>query len=587
MISDLFPRTDDPGFRNVIVTLCVMIVAVVSARPVQAQDYEAKSQRVDSLYAEYGPETPGISIRVMQDGRVVHSGDYGMANLEYGVPITPSTVFPIGSNSKQFTGMAIAMLADQGKLDLDADIRDYLTFVPDFGETITIRHLLHHASGIRDWVRPFAWAGMRARDAVTVGQVTELVRQERELNSRPGERYTYSNTGYVLLAAVVEQVTGMSFPEWMREHIFEPLAMSNTRVRPNWYYFQRNIASSYYPVGGRYIAVPNGLAAYGSCCILSTTDDFLKWARNYETAQVGGSEVIRRMRADTIGIQEYDGRLVGYGYGLNVLRWRGHTGFYHSGQWTGHRSAFVQIPDRGLTVVVLGNAGPSTDLKEFDVLDIYLDIQDDVTSTESTQAAAHAGRTLAEMAVQLNQETLDRYVGSYDVGRNDGPSSSEIARIWREGDHLLMQFTTDREPVTLTAISSTEFMYRLDRPVVRFDVGESGRATDLVWRDRQAPRVVDFRPSPEELAEFTGAYYSPELEITLRFEVENGVLVARHIRWGDALTFTPTLPDEFRASAEITKAHFVRESDGGVDEVIVSGQQALNVRFQRLMLRPM
>lgn len=473
----------------------VMVVLGLSAAPAAVAqevapgpDSATAAVRIDSMFARYGPATPGVAVRVIRDGRIVFASEYGMAHLEEPAPITPATRFAIGSNSKQFTAFAIDLLAREGRLDLDADVHEYVPEVPDFGARITIRQLLHHQSGIHDWVHPFFIAGYNSSDKIDFDTVMEFLRRQRRLNFPPGANYTYSNTGYVLLAEVVSRVTGTPFPSWMRDHVFAPFGLSSARVRDNYRELIPHFAESYEPDGnGSYGRRPDNLTAYGSCCIAMTADDLARWASNLETAAVDG-DVIRTMEGDVVPIAEWD-RLVGYGHGLMRFDYHGHTGLFHSGQWVGFRSAVLVVPEEHFAVVALGNAGSTTNLHEWDILDLYL--------------------------------------GNRNPG---GPP----AVPQRDGDG--------------------------DEP------GEAATA----WN-----------PGPDELQEYVGTYYSPELETALRFEIENGRLTARQIRWGGGLGFTPLARDEFRADATISHAGFFRENDRIVG-LVIDVSRATGLRFDRL-----
>lgn len=544
-----------------------------------AQSFEEKSRQVDSLYSNYGPETPGVSVRVIKDGRIVHRGDYGMASLEHHIPVGPSTKFLIGSNSKQFTAFAVAMLAKEGKIDLDADVRAYVPEVPDFGETITIRQLIHHTSGVRDWVRLVEFLGYSPNDAITLDLIFNILWRQKELNFAPGSRHLYSNTGYVLLAEVIARVTGESYPDWMKKNIFDPLGMTNTQVRETPYRMIENLASSYYPAGNRFLSVNHGLSAYGSCCIVSTTDDMAKWLENFETATLGGEELISAMMNDTVETDEWDGRLVGYGYGFSHFEYKGLKGLFHSGQWVGFRSATLRVPEQNLAIVVLGNNGPSANLKEWDVLDIYASGEASEPASETAGGAEAA--TIEDLAVDIDEKTLDRYVGTYDFGSLE--EGSEILTVKREGDKLVIQFTTDREPSTWTAISQTEFQNRPGGRTLGFDAPGKGPAKAALWRGKSWPRTAPFTPDGKKLLQYVGAYVSDELDALWRFEVEDDALIATQTRWGDGkIIFTPTTTDQFRGDSVVTSARFMRNRRGKVVGVSISGRRTLNVRFDKV-----
>jgi len=187
------------------------------------------SRSIDELFAKWNePDSPGCALAVIKDGKVVHERGYGCANLEYGTAVTPSSVFYIASVSKQFTAMSVLLLVQQGKLSLDDNIRMYLSEVPDFGSVITIRHLIHHTSGLRDYEELLAMAGWRMDDVLTREHMLNMVSHQKELNFRPGDEYQYCNTGYCLLAEIIARVSGQSFSEFTDANIFRPLGMTNT-----------------------------------------------------------------------------------------------------------------------------------------------------------------------------------------------------------------------------------------------------------------------------------------------------------------------------------------------------------------------
>src|SRR5688572_22952208 len=190
--------------------------------------------KVDKLFAPWDrADSPGAAIVIVKDRRVVYQRGYGSANLETGAPITPQTVFDVASVAKQFAGLAVAMLIEEGKLSLDDDVRKYLPNVPDFGKPITIGHLIHHTSGLRDWPETLALSGMDWSGVITLEAILEMVERQRELDFQPGEQYQYCNTGYNLLAATVAKTTGQSFREWSDANIFKPLGMKGTHVCDN------------------------------------------------------------------------------------------------------------------------------------------------------------------------------------------------------------------------------------------------------------------------------------------------------------------------------------------------------------------
>ena len=210
---------------------------------------EAPDQsRMDELFSEWNlPDSPGAGVAVIRNGAVIFRKDYGMANLEYGIPITSETVFHAASVSKQFTAFAMALLAEGGRISLDANIHRYLPDLPDLGGMITIRHLIHHTSGLRDQLELAAMAGYRLDDVISQDHILKLVYNQRALNFVPGSEYMYCNTGYTLLAEIVAKVTGESFRDWTRKNIFDPLGMEKTQFRDDYTRIVGDASCSYVP----------------------------------------------------------------------------------------------------------------------------------------------------------------------------------------------------------------------------------------------------------------------------------------------------------------------------------------------------
>ena len=236
-------------------TAILLMPALTAVAPQEQGD--AISRQVDALFAAINrSDTPGASVLVIKSGMVLHRKGYGSANLEHQIPITPESVFDIASVSKQFTGMAISMLIEADILNLDDDVRDYIPELPDFGNTITVRHLVHHMSGVRDWPGTLAVAGWHFEDRISFDQILTMAYHQQALNFDPGERFLYSNTGYNLLAELVSRVTGKTFRAWTHENLFVPLGMEDTHFQDDHRELIPLKVDGYDREDGRYEAVP-------------------------------------------------------------------------------------------------------------------------------------------------------------------------------------------------------------------------------------------------------------------------------------------------------------------------------------------
>ncbi len=373
--------------------------------------YATLEAKVDQLFAEWKcPDSPGAALAVTRDGEVIYQQGYGMANLEYDLPITTTSIFDIASVSKQFAAFAIVTLSHEGKFLLDDDIRTYLPDMPDFGNIITIRHLLHHTSGLRDWVQSLVIAGVGMEDVISFRHILKMARHQNTLNFEPGSEFLYSNTGYNLLAEIVETVTGDSFREWTDTHIFKPLGMTNSHFHDDPQMILKNRAYSYQAVeNGEFKHAVNNTTALGSSSLYSTVEDLAKWILNFDNTRIGEQTVIEQMhQCGVLNNREQ----IKYALGLNIDTYSGLQTVGHSGSWRGFRSHLMRFPDQKFGVVILCNLDTFNPLRLAEqVADIYLaDLLAPVETAEPDKAAESVEDTKPE---SLAPEQLLEFEGDY------------------------------------------------------------------------------------------------------------------------------------------------------------------------------
>jgi CubicO group peptidase (beta-lactamase class C family) len=539
---------------------------------------EDLTAKVDKLFSHLDePLSPGVAVVVVKDGEVVHMKGYGHANLEYQIPVTPSTVFDIASISKQFAGIAIAMLVEEGAISLDDDVRTYIPELPDFGHVITIDHLVHHTSGIRDWPGTLAVAGWRMDDVIAFDQILRMAYTQQDLNFQPGAEYTYSNTGFNLLAEVVARVSGMSFREWTHENIFEPLGMDDTHFQDDHTEVVANRAYGYSWGGAKgFTAVPDLLTALGSSSLFTSVDDLSKWLMNFDDPKVGGPAVIKRMK--TRGILN-DGSEIQYAYGINVSEYEGQPLVNHGGSWAGFRTYLLHFPEERLGVVVLGNYDTfNSSASARSVAEIYLGVEDEETAAmsddEAAEAAAAAEVEEAAEEVNVSPALLDEYVGVYRLG------PGWYVHVSRDGGSLVVQATAESSFPT-EARSDTEFWVEGYGASITFQRDQSGEISSFSYRDMEAPKLSDSpTPSTPPLADFVGTYVSEELNTEYEIAVEDDALVAHHRRHG-AIHLSHAFGDDFGSSVWfIQSLEFQRGEDGTVTGFLVNGgERVRNLRF--------
>lgn len=425
---------------------------------------------------------PGAAVAVMKDGKIIFSKGYGYADLESDRKITPTTIFHVASVSKQFTAFAIAMLVDQGKLSLNDDIRKYLPEMHDFGTPITINHLVHHTSGLRDQWNLLMMAGWRLDDVITMDQIMRIVSKQRELNFKPGEEFVYCNTGFTLMAEIVKRVTGQTLNEWTKASVFEPLGMTNTFFYDDHERVVPNRAYSYFKDGrtGEFKKSVLSYANAGATSLFTTVEDLNVWALNFETMKVGNANVMKMMHEPFILNK---GDTTDYAMGQSIGKFRGVKSVNHSGGDAGFRSFLVRFPDQHVSIAVASNYaqfGPG-------------------------------GLAFAEANIVL-------------------------------GDAL----EPEKEPV----ITPEE--------------------------PRNEPA---FDPKTQNLSDYTGSYFSDELETRYSFDVKNDTLVSHHQRHND-FKLNPRSADTFNMNFLGTVA-FTRGKNGKVDGFKASSGRVRNLVFRR------
>ena len=405
--------------------------------------HETLEAKVDRLFAEWNQlDSPGAALAVTRDGEVIYKQGYGMANLEYDIPITSATVFDIASVSKQFAGFAIATLSHEGRLSLDDNIRMYLPDVPDFGNTITIRHLLHHTSGLRDWVQSLVIAGVGMDDVISFKHILKMVQHQKALNFEPGEAFLYSNTGYNLLTEIVETVTGHSFREWTDTNIFKPLAMTNSHFHDDYEMILKNRAYSYQTVeNDRFKHAVNNTTALGSSSLYSTVEDLAKWVLNFDNTRIGEQTVIEQMHQ--CGVLN-DGEQISYAFGLNIGEYRTLKTVGHSGSWRGFRSHLIRFPDQKFGVVILCNLDTFNPLGLAEkVADLYLaDVLAPVEISEPDEALQPAEGTKSEPLVpeQLTEFEGDYYTEELDTTYTIGVRGNGLVAQHIRHDDILLTY---------------------------------------------------------------------------------------------------------------------------------------------------
>ena len=531
------------------------------AAPLRAQDASTLGPRIDSIFAQYTPTTPGCAVGIARDGRPLYTHGYGSANLEYGVPLTDSTVLESGSVAKQFTASAIVLLAQDGKLSLDDDIRKYLPEVPAFGgQRITIRNLLTHTSGLRDQWGLLGIEGLGPGTQVHSPMTTlDLVAHQKMLNFSPGTEYLYSNTGYALAGLIVQRVSGKSLDAFTRERLFQPLGMHHTEWRADYTKVVPNRATAY--SGNASTGFHQDMPftnMIGNGGLLSTMGDLLRWNENLDHPLVGGPSYVQTLQTP---MRLENGRTITYALGLEVVDYDGVREISHGGSTAGYRTFLARYPDQRVSVAVWCNyaAANPTQLAHR-VADLML-----------TKPARVATSATSEKVV-LAPEELARWAGEYRDAHTDQTMS-----LAPEGGAL----TSGRGRGALALAPENALRFNSPQGQVTFSGAPGHRTFTLVRGNGDTSHFDEVRPAPSPIptADYTGTYTSDELDVKLVVAARDGKLVLRR-RPADEFELRPMYADDFAAQG-LGTIRFARNSRGAVTGFSIYAGRVLDVRFER------
>jgi CubicO group peptidase (beta-lactamase class C family) len=536
--------------KQLVVAVAVAAAIAWSAATIGGQS-ASPAAGVDKVFARWSDTTPGCAVAVSERGRQTLAKAYGMADLEHDIKNTPETIFEAGSVSKQFTAAAVLLLARDGKLSLDDPIRKYIPEVPDYGAPLTIRHMLNHTSGLRDWGSVAGIAGWpRTSRAHTHAHVLDIISRQRTLNFPSGTRYSYSNSGYNLAAMLVARVSGMPFAQFTEERIFKPLQMTRTSWRDDYRRIVKDRAIAYSQSGGRYEILMPFENVHGNGGLLTTVGDLLIWNHNFATHVVGDADFVREMERPG---RFNDGREHGYALGLMVGTRYGLREVAHSGSTAGYTAHLTRFPDQQLSVAVLCNSstGRATQAA-LDVAKLYLGDR----ATESRMSDQFMSPLAVEKLTGLFRSTLTgeavRIVSAPEVDGLRIERGAQFARTSNAGTRF---------------VAENGDTWETD--------GTRARMIDRHGSVEEYERVVAWAPPPAELAPLAGTYVSDDAELTLTDATENGGLVLKR-RPDTTIRLTPLYKDAF--SGSIGTVIFRR---GSTPELSIVQDRVWDLRFTR------
>lgn len=527
-----------------------------------------ENQAIDSIFSAWNaPNTPGCALGIFEDGKLIYGKGYGLANMEYDIPNSASSVFRIASTSKQFTAASIVLLAEKGKLSLDNTLYTYFPDFPEYANEITIKHLLNHTSGIRDYLQLAYLKGFGDNDFYEDDNIMEWLVNQSDLNFAPGEEFLYSNSGYWILGQIVKKVSGTNMAEFAQKEIFEPLQMNDTHFHNDHTQIVKNRATGYMPSGiDRYKISMTTLNMIGDGGIFTTINDIKKWDDAYYNSEVLSKAFWKMMTEQ--GVLN-NGELIDYASGLFVNEYKGLKTISHGGAFVGYRAEFLRFPDQHLSIAIFANRGdadPSTMANQ--VADIMLKGQ----FIEKMQVSE-----LLEIDESFKEEfSLEQIVGAYQIQpgaivklsiKND---SLDVYQNWNQSSYKIVRKSGSTFQIPGEEELSFTFSDLKDNQLQSLTILQGG--SEMV-----APRKKEVDTSQINLNDYVGRYFSEELDVTYVFELDDQILVSR-IERSESMECTIADLDHFALQLGLVRFQRI---NGVVSGFELDSGRVMNLKFEK------
>lgn len=523
--------------------------------------------KADQIFDDWNQKSnPGGVVYITKGEKVMYSNAFGLANVQYAIPNTIESVFNIGSVSKQFTALGIALLSQTGEINIDDSIQVYLPELPDFKNTITLRHLLHHTSGLRSTPELFILAGWREGDEIRTEDVFNYVCKQTDLNFTPGSEFMYSNTNYVLLAMIIARVTHQNFTDWMKSNIFDPLGMKNTYIDDSNLKRFYSTSTPYFQVNeNEFTIIQNPNLDLGASNVYSSVPDLNKWIKQLNNPESKWKDAIQfLLTSDTLT----NGQANNYCFGLINDEFNGNKRIFHNGGVPGYLSFVMTFPDEQLSVIVLTNY---LDSKINQRVDALLNL---ILKNKSQQLTSSNELN----PVPLNLKNAENYVADY--WNNDKNYSRSV---YLDNDTLWYQRTIGNKS-PLIQIEDSLFVLGGVKTIVRVQFRTLKDKIYMFVKDGDKVEQI-FEPyinSPvtsTEITNYCGTYYSSELETTYTIAAMNDELIGYHSRHG---TFPITiLKKDLVGWADFAVARYLTNNKDEVIGFYVSLDRVRNVWFEK------
>jgi len=533
-----------------------VVAAFLAGAPVHAQD---KTAEVDQVFNWTTTDAPGCAVAVSHHGKLVVNRAYGLADMERKVPLTPETVFDAGSVRKQFVAAAVLLLVEEGRVSFSDDVRKFIPELPDYGRKITVDHLLTHTSGLRDWP---ALLQMASGDPTALS----MILRQRALNFEPGDEWSYSNSGYVLLPMIVERISGMPFADFLRKRVFEPLGMKMTTYVNDIRDVTRSHALAYQKTdAGWKPDMLFGNARGGAGALATTAGDLVIWSEALKSGRLGAF-VSEKLREPA---RLNNGRKLTYARGLFVDVNRGGKFVWHTGSANAFKALTSFYPEQDLSIGIMCNSGdgpPGTTALARRIFDVFVPASVGADAAAPAPAASAPGIDVTGKAgLFFNESTEEPLRLITNSGRLGIATGGPLVAVTSD------RFRAPRG--NLPFMSQDEFELNFLSPD-RFEL------TSMEGKVTRYRRARPYTPDASALQAFAGRYESDELMAAFHVAPGTDALMIRiNDMTGQGAPFRPVDPDTYQ-NGNVTM-RFRRDAAGKVIALELNNPVFRKVTFIR------
>ncbi len=551
----------------------MVIISLIQCK--SAQERELKPQ-LDSYFEQQvlnksgdlnGKNKPGLSVIITKKDSILYKGNFGSADLDKKSPITETTIFDIASVSKQFTGMAIALLEEKGKIDMNDKIIKYLPNLSVAMSEITIYQLVHHTSGIRDWPTLFALKGWQPEEPLTLDDIYQILKKQESLNFAPGTEFSYSNSNYNLLAKIVEAVSDTAFTGWIHDNIFAPIGMKNTYFVESNISEENVIANSYVYTGSNYLPFSNNLSAFGSSSLLSSTSDMSKWLTSFNSKSLGGNGAFDKI---THKGNLNNSKTIDYGYGLNITEIKNKKAYYHDGAWGGYRAGTVYFPEESVGVVILSNNGTLNPKKLLnDIIDILFGNESEKKTQESELTEQEINDAFFALCAGKYQQVDDKdcYLTFFKKG------NEYFVNIYNKDFKLYAK----SDSVFFVKEAKAELVFHIRNGKVNSHTLNQNGKSYLALKVEEKEKEEN--NNYEKLA---GAFYSKELDVKYEIRYVNDELKIQSPIFPNDIILEHTEKLTFKSNSGLIQSISFLEVNGAIKGLVINNPRAKNLLLKKV-----